>query len=139
LIVFLILDVALNVEDFKQMPIYKIWSHICNGTITEVDHFLQFEDDDLVWDEGVKYLLVRDCYEDLYNKLVGAMQTQSNRRQHWLLLGTPGIGKTLFGLYLIYKIVKSAKNSSGEDIPSFMYSDMYMSLRKVCQLELARA
>jgi DNA polymerase III delta prime subunit len=119
----LILDVAVNVEDLKQMPIYKIWSHICNGFITEVDYFLQFEDDDLKWEEEVKYLLVRDCYEDLYNKLVEAMQTKSKRGQHWLLLGTPGIGKTLFGLYLIYKIVKSAKNNSGENIPSFIYSD----------------
>lgn len=119
----MILDVTVKMEDadLKRMQIYKIWSHICNGSITEVDNFLQLEAGAFKWEEGVDFLLVRDCYEKLYNKLVSAIQTESRTSEHWLLLGTPGIGKSLFGFYLIYKIVTSANNNN-ENIPSFVYS-----------------
>jgi len=56
--------------------------------------------------EGVPVLFIREDYQNNFNKIMASDRTS------WIVQGTPGIGKSLFGLWLIYKLIQQYAGSS---------------------------
>jgi hypothetical protein len=48
-------------------------------------------------------MLVRECYEELYDVIVNSRTCRS------LLIGTPGIGKSLFGIYMVKRLIQQTQ------------------------------
>ena len=69
--------------------------------------FLRFKDDRLKWANNVPVLYVRDEYLRLYYHI-----TTHTNQPDFTVLGTPGIGKTLFGLWLVYRLLKDSRELS---------------------------
>lgn len=59
-------------------------------------------------------IYVRRCYVDLYNEIIN--QFDINDNLNILVLGNPGIGKSVFSYYLIYKL-KEETEKNIKDIP----------------------
>jgi hypothetical protein len=71
--------------------------------------FLCFKDASLRWAkaEGVSVLHVREEYPRIYNKI---MESESSKEH--IVTGSPGIGKSLFGLWLVYQIMMGNKSNN---------------------------
>ena len=50
-----------------------------------------------------KKILIRKCYEDLYEQVSAVMHRQQQTRPAFLFTGVPGIGKSLFMIYFLYR------------------------------------
>ena len=94
----------------------KFWRAICNGEVEEKDHCLKFKNNKISWDVelDLSILLERGGYVDIYKMLI------TGQYKKMLILGTPGIGKSLLQMYLMYRLVKDAKDTQ-KGIPTFIY------------------
>jgi hypothetical protein len=67
------------------------------------EKFLKFDQEFNIPYMGIKDLngvMVRDCYEDLYEKIIKIDEDGLT------VMGNPGIGKTMFGYYFIYRFIQ---------------------------------
>jgi hypothetical protein len=71
-----------------------------NNTIMANASFMRFQDQTLCWMEDVPVLFVRSSYEVYFEKIV------NSPRKSWIVQGTPGIGKSLFGIWLIKELIR---------------------------------
>jgi hypothetical protein len=92
----------------------RIWSQMCEGKVTDVNGFLMFEDKSLKWDDVVSRLFVRQTYLQLFEEIINLSV------ERILILGSPGVGKSLFVWYLMYAAVNSAQKC-GKPVPSIVY------------------
>ena len=95
----------------KKLPdMEALWKKLETVDITE--------DDMLVLPKGAKELLgssesremkiyVRPCYKDLYDLIYG-----EHKAKHIIVIGNPGIGKSYFLLYLMFRLRKKDKDMS---------------------------
>ena len=50
-------------------------------------------------------LMIRQCYEDLYKLIIP--KTEVELLSNVVLVGNPGIGKSFFGVFLMYQLIKA--------------------------------
>jgi hypothetical protein len=91
-----------------------IWEQICYGKVTNNNGFLEFEDTSLLWDGIASKLFVRQNYSELFEEIT------KHKVARMLLLGSPGVGKSMFVWYFIYAAAKDAI-SSDRAVPSIIY------------------
>jgi len=73
--------------------------------------FLEFDHDLLGMGEYPKGIFVRECYKSMYQKVNDLFEnTPENSEKVATIMGTPGIGKTVFGLFVIYELLKEGKS-----------------------------
>lgn len=72
--------------------------------------FMRFRDQNLCWMENVPVLFVRSIYDIYFEKII------DSPRISWIVQGTPGIGKSLFGIWLVNKIIK---RNLAKKVPNF--------------------
>ena len=72
------------------------------------DDFLEFSLPLFGSTEYPKKLLVRNCYEIIFHKIMEALSDE-DRPNVATVMGTPGIGKTVFGVFAIHRLLKEGK------------------------------
>ena len=60
--------------------------------------------------EEIQMLFVRKCYEDVFQLFLGQIERGT---KSFAISGTPGIGKSLFFVYILFQILNNLKNQSG--------------------------
>lgn len=83
----------------------KLWNSFCGGSVVaKDDHILQFADNTISWacDCLIPKLYKRAVYDEIYDCV------RSGKLNKILILGTPGIGKTLLHMYLMYRLVRDS-------------------------------
>ena len=110
------------------------WLSLCRALPTRQGNILKFEDGTL-WGDDVAELYERPCYIEIYLKILNMKAV--------LLKGTPGIGKSLFIFWFIYKLVLQAKENDGA-IPTFIYrnrkgEEYFLSSSKDCVTTVSRS
>lgn len=102
-------------------PVSQFWTALIHDIdcVTEVNGKLIINRREVRWgwDNDVYELYVRQCYEEAVAEL---MSLGDNSMA--IVVGSPGIGKTLFIFYFIYRQVKRAMESS-QPIPTFVLGD----------------
>ena len=85
---------------------------------------LQFKDTSLCWGRSVNRLLEREEYKTHYENIMytAAAMPKNNA---FLVAGTPGVGKTMFGWWLLYELIRTAV-VNGDDI-FIVYKGLHMS------------
>ncbi|KJE94920.1 hypothetical protein CAOG_05461 [Capsaspora owczarzaki ATCC 30864] len=88
------------------------WRALLAGQVTEQPHRVNGVDfvflvlpDDVVWmgkRRMGRTLMVRECYPALFDIITNS----GAERQPWVVIGNPGIGKTFFSAYFLYRIVQ---------------------------------
>jgi hypothetical protein len=66
-------------------------------------------------------ILVRDSYKQLFERITSLLCQKYNETQRILVTGTPGIGKSMFAFYFIYRILNTVDQIEQENF-SFIYS-----------------
>ncbi len=51
---------------------------------------------------GIEHLLIRDAYRDIWKEI--NTLAHDSRRQLYLVTGTPGVGKSIFALYVLWRM-----------------------------------
>ncbi|KAI8829219.1 hypothetical protein BJ741DRAFT_569414 [Chytriomyces cf. hyalinus JEL632] len=67
--------------------------------------------------EKLKKLFVRLCYEDVFDLLLDGVK---DGRKFFAITGTPGIGKSPFFIYLLYRLMKSRSEGTSQSSPSLL-------------------
>ena len=100
-----------RVDDFS-----SVWTALVNGNIIEnqTNPRLWTLPDGILWIGNVTTFYNRECYDQITQNIFDGKFT------HALILGTPGIGKTMFLQRLLVELVRRAR-SKGEDPPSIHY------------------
>ncbi|CAG8844860.1 40041_t:CDS:2, partial [Gigaspora margarita] len=101
-------------EDEFDEKLSKFWKVLKNVKISE--KFLRLPDDNHFFGKQSQpsVVFIRDCYIDLEGIVL------DKKIQRLRITGNPGIGKTFFGYYLLYKLASSNEGSiSKENIFSF--------------------
>lgn len=106
----------------------KFWKSICEGNVLDEGNFVEFQDKTVAWDSGtgISILYKRAIYDDIFEKV------KSGSYEKMLILGTPGIGKSLLLMYLMYRLVRDSQvvkgkkkaNAPPPPIPSFVYRNL---------------
>ena len=100
--------------DNKDENLAKSWNALKNGKIIQIqqaegqlyDTFLCLSKEIsylLCNDNEDQFLLIRSCYHDLSNIILNSKETNCR------ITTNPGIGKTFFGYYLLYKLAQQNK------------------------------
>jgi hypothetical protein len=105
----------------------KFWSDLLTKELEEVDglpSYLKVESN--LVDGGATTLIYRDCYEHLISRIIHCWNHESRQ---CLLTGTPGIGKTIFGYFLIRhlfrkKLAKSVAYVAGKSLYLITFDPM---------------
>ena len=99
----------LRVDDFS-----AVWTAIVNHPIVEdpENPRLWSLHGGIKWMGGIQKLYNRPCYDEITKNI--------STLTHALVLGTPGIGKTLYLQVLLVHLVRRAKDE-GKDLPSIYY------------------
>ncbi len=71
--------------------------------------------------EAVTSLLPRSCYSQLYDEIISS--TVSSKKV-FLVKGSPGIGKSLFICYFMYRVVREHLSHPSNSPPTFVISDL---------------
>ena len=66
------------------------------------------------WNSEIKFMYVRQAYRDLHEKIA------SHAQNHIIITGTPGIGKSFFALYELYKAVTEDKVVVFQHLPAHL-------------------
>jgi len=101
-------------------PLFKFWKYVCSeDIIADGRGKICFSDNTVKWgDSRDSKLFVRSCFDDAFKFITERELAIVN------INGTPGIGKSLFGFWFMYKIVMDAK-SNNKPIPSFVFSSRW--------------
>jgi len=67
--------------------------------------FIQFKHELLGMSAYPEKLFVRECYKSMYDKVMEVLRND-NKRNVVTVMGTPGIGKTVFGLLAMHKLLE---------------------------------
>ena len=59
--------------------------------------------------KGEDRLYVRDCYRELYDVIVERTTCGARPARRMVITGTPGIGKSLFALYCLWRLSREGK------------------------------
>lgn len=85
-------DLSVQLQSFKK-------SQLVNGCISsENNSVLPYPQDE------IQKLFVRKCYEDVFQLLLGQIERGT---KSFAISGTPGIGKSLFFVYILFQILKN--------------------------------
>jgi len=99
----------------------KFWQCVNHNTILQQDAKLRFTNEDVYWgDTDDKVLFIRECYGTTKHFI------EDNKLTKALIIGTPGIGKTLFIFWFMREIVSVAKAENlrvPTSTPTFVYSN----------------
>lgn len=101
----------------KGTAIAKFWSAVVKpGTVLRTGNKLKFKNHAAKWgwDGEIDTLYVRQCYEEAVETI--------NVKNRIVVQGTPGIGKSIFIFYLLYALVRQAREK-GLPIPTFEIAD----------------
>ena len=71
--------------------------------------FIQFKHELLGGDEYPEKIFVRKCYKSMYDKMLEVIRSDT-KGNVMTVMGTPGIGKTVFGLFVMYKLLQEGKS-----------------------------
>jgi hypothetical protein len=97
---------------------YKFYAELCNIE-EEEGGFLTFSDNSKHI-ANIKSVYIRESYRTLYDRLIDIIlprdQWSMNQKIH--LTGTPGIGKTTFIIYMMWKLIRHRLQ------PAFIYSSL---------------
>lgn len=82
-----------------------------NGVQEEVDGnvFIRFTKALLGLEEYPPLLFVRECYDELYPMVESMLNDEKEPNKVVLVMGTPGVGKTVFGLYAAFKLLQKGE------------------------------
>jgi len=73
--------------------------------------FLEFDHELLGMGEYPQGIFVRECYKSMYQKVNDVFKnTRENTKRVATIMGTSGIGKTVFGLFMIHELLKEGKS-----------------------------
>lgn len=99
------------------MNVTEYWKAVCENAIVvdTAGNKLQLPAGAL-WNEDIDLLYVRSSYRALNERIVAEKPRKA------MVSGTPGIGKSLFGLWFVYQKVVEAK-AANESIPTFVFSN----------------
>ena len=106
-----------KIESFAQgNPIYDFWIAVNqpDAVKTNGKNIIFTETAAWGWNSDTKVLYERDCYIHTLNAIV----QHRNKGPH-IVEGTPGIGKSMFIFYFIYKLVLQARELN-DKIPTFL-------------------
>lgn len=82
----------------------------CNDLINTIDvgnglQYIGFQNSALTWDKGsTSLLLVRNEYKAIFTELMRIFE-DVNDPGRLIVTGSPGVGKSLFGWWMVYKLV----------------------------------
>jgi len=82
------------------------------GVVDGGAEFIQFKQELLGMGEYPKGIFVRKCFESMYQKVNNVFKNTPDvkSKKFATIMGTPGIGKTLFGLFMIHELFKEGKS-----------------------------
>ena len=82
-----------------------------NGTQVEFEgkQFIWFGKALLGLTEYPELMFVRDCYNELFPMVESMLNDDKEPNKVVLVMGTPGVGKTVFGLYAAYKLLEKGE------------------------------
>ncbi len=97
-------------------------NRICNNELTEIPvngrKLLSFsgnslDNPPLCWDQSISLLLERQEYHRLFDQIMTIFKLEDARKSV-IVKGTPGIGKSMFGWWLVYKLLQQRKLNHGK-------------------------
>jgi hypothetical protein len=76
-----------------------------------VDECIQSQDQALLpyAPDEIRKLYVRECYQDVFGLLLGDIK---RGRKYFAISGTPGIGKSLFFVYILYRLMRDCRTKT---------------------------
>ena len=80
----------------------QFFNNICNATEIDGGSWISFEK--LMPDTNLNQLFIRESYKTIASSIL-----EGNGSHKAIITGTPGIGKSLFLFYLLWKLVKDGK------------------------------
>ena len=82
-----------------------------SGTQVEFEgkQFIRFGRALLGLTEYPELMFVRDCYNELFPMVESMLNDDKEPNKVVLVMGTPGVGKTVFGLYAAYKLLEKGE------------------------------
>jgi len=75
------------------------------GVVVGGAEFIQFKHKLLGMSAYPEKLFVRECYKSLYDKVTEVLRKDKNGNVT-TVMGTPGIGKTVFGLLMMHRLLE---------------------------------
>ncbi|CAJ0763776.1 15074_t:CDS:2 [Entrophospora sp. SA101] len=97
---------VIMLQELASERIIEFWKAALSLMINPDDKFTSFPDDVNIFgseDFGSNFI-IRECYMDLW-KLI----TEDKKYNGWIVTGNPGIGKSMFGLFLLIHLTKQGK------------------------------
>jgi len=90
-----------------------------NAVVGDNADFIQFEYKLLGMSAYPEVLFVRECYKSMFDKMLEVVENE-NKQDVVTVMDTPGTGKTVFGLFVMYKLLDEGKTvmyyHGGEDV-----------------------
>jgi hypothetical protein len=91
---------------------------VCSGQFVENNSILSFSEDDVSWtlaENGLLMIYEREVYIEIFELLC------TGDLKKMLVIGTPGIGKSVLEFYLMYRLAKFWKDSNDGKVHSILY------------------
>jgi hypothetical protein len=101
-----VIDASINLVPIEFI---KFWKSLFESKVTINNNFLKLKD--AFWINNVEKVLVRKAYIDLKKIIFNNNNNNNNNNKSCLILGTPGVGKSIFLRWLISSLVEERGNS----------------------------
>jgi len=101
-----------KVELSAETEISKFWNAVCSGHVVRDNNILSFTTQGISWmiDEDLPMIYERTVYNEIFEEL------RDGGLKKMLVLGTPGIGKSLLEFYLMYRFASEWKDGTTHSI-----------------------
>jgi hypothetical protein len=119
-------------EQARNSALDSFWGSLHKLSIE--DGFLNFSVIPEFFPEGMKSLYVREAYEDLF-KIIwdrAYIKIPQVRRHRTVIAGTPGIGKSVFLFYVLWRLAKAGIQKVVLDRGEGLESNYYIFRSSVC-------
>ena len=73
---------------------------------------------------SISKIMIRECYYSLYEIILNCLNKTENGLSKILITGTSGIGKSIFGYYLIHRFLNPIRSDEKKQL-NIIYSSQY--------------
>lgn len=104
---------------FLKSAILTFWRRLVDAELSENGKVLSLPDG--VFFEGFSKIFIRPCFEELFNVIIQYRERPSEFDLRVVLTGNPGLGKSMFGWFMLWKLVKAGFRVRSLRQPDFLF------------------
>jgi hypothetical protein len=93
-----------EIKPYLDINTIDYWEALLENKVQTSEDFLVLPEKVNWISKRINKIYIRECYKELYEII------KSKSSNYFSILGTPGIGKTCFGLYCMYRLLEDKKN-----------------------------